>query len=98
MYPIDFIRKQYPALQQDSTVYLDNAAGAQVPRHVVDNIVEAMTTMQVNKGGLYKASERITQIKEEVRALTATFLNTRPHNVHFGPNSTNFWRKLWGVG
>jgi cysteine desulfurase family protein (TIGR01976 family) len=88
MYPIDFIRKQYPALQQDSTVYLDNAAGAQVPRHVVDNIVEAMTTMQVNKGGLYKASERITQIKEEVRALTATFLNTRPHNVHFGPNAT----------
>jgi cysteine desulfurase family protein (TIGR01976 family) len=93
MYPLDYIRKQYPALQKgDSdfpkTVYLDNAAGAQVPQHVVDNMVEAMTTMQVNKGGLYKASERITQIKEDVRALTATFLNTKPDNIHFGPNST----------
>jgi cysteine desulfurase family protein (TIGR01976 family) len=88
MYPIDFIRKHYPALQKADTVYLDNAAGAQVPQHVVDNMVEAMTTMQVNKGGLYKASEHITQIKEEVRALTATFLNTKPDNVHFGPNAT----------
>ncbi len=88
MYPLDFIRKQYPALQKADTVYLDNAAGAQVPQQVVDNMVEAMTTMQVNKGGLYQASEKITQIKEDVRALTATFLNTKPDNVAFGPNST----------
>jgi cysteine desulfurase family protein (TIGR01976 family) len=88
MYPIDFIRNHYPALQKTDTVYLDNAAGSQVPQHVVDNVVEAMTTMQVNKGGLYKPSERVTHIKEDVRALTATFLNTQPHNVHFGPNAT----------
>jgi cysteine desulfurase family protein (TIGR01976 family) len=88
MYPIDFIRRQYPALQKGDTVYLDNAAGSQVPQQVVDNMVEAMTTMQVNKGGLYKPSEKITQIKEDVRALTATFLNTKPENVHFGPNAT----------
>jgi cysteine desulfurase family protein (TIGR01976 family) len=88
MYPVDFIRKQYPALQKGDTVYLDNAAGSQVPQQVVDNIVEAMTTMQVNKGGLYKPSEKITQIKEDVRALTAIFLNAKAHNVHFGPNAT----------
>lgn len=88
MYPIDFIRKQYPALQKGDTVYLDNAAGSQVPQQVVENMVEAMTTMQVNKGGLYKPSERITQIKEDVRALTATFLNTEADNIHFGPNAT----------
>jgi cysteine desulfurase family protein (TIGR01976 family) len=88
MYPIDFIRKQYPALQKADTIYLDNAAGSQVPHQVVDNMVEAMTTMQVNKGGLYKPSEKITQIKEDVRARTATFLNTKPDNVHFGPNAT----------
>jgi cysteine desulfurase family protein (TIGR01976 family) len=88
MYPIEKIRNYYPALQKGDTVYLDNAAGSQVPQQVVDNMVEAMTTMQVNKGGLYKPSEKITQIKEDVRALTATFLNTKPENVHFGPNAT----------
>jgi cysteine desulfurase family protein (TIGR01976 family) len=88
MYPIEKIRSYYPALQKGDTVYLDNAAGSQVPQQVVDNMVEAMTTMQVNKGGLYGPSERITQIKEDVRTLTATFLNTKPDNVHFGPNAT----------
>jgi cysteine desulfurase family protein (TIGR01976 family) len=89
MYPLHFIRKQYPALQKGDTIYLDNAAGAQVPQQVVDNMVEALTTMQVNQGGLYKASERITAIKSEVRALTAKFVNaTSPDNVQFGPNTT----------
>ncbi len=88
MYPVNKIRSYYPALQKGDTVYLDNAAGSQVPQQVVDNMVEAMTTMQVNKGGLYKPSERITQIKEDVRALTATFLNAKSANVHFGPNAT----------
>jgi cysteine desulfurase family protein (TIGR01976 family) len=88
MYPLEKIRSYYPALQKGDTVYLDNAAGSQVPRQVIDNMVEAMTTMQVNMGGLYKASEKITRIKHEVRALTATFLNTKPANVHFGPNAT----------
>jgi cysteine desulfurase family protein (TIGR01976 family) len=87
-YPTEKIRSYYPALQKGDTVYLDNAAGSQVPQQVVDNMVEAMTTMQVNKGGLYQASEKITAIKEEVRAHTATFLNTKPDNVHFGPNAT----------
>lgn len=88
MYPLEKIRSYYPALQKGDTVYLDNAAGSQVPQQVVDNMLEAMTTMQVNKGGLYKPSERITQIKEDVRALTATFLNTKSENIHFGPNAT----------
>lgn len=88
MYPTEKIRSYYPALQKGDTIYLDNAAGSQVPRQVIDNMLEAMTTMQVNKGGLYKPSEKITHIKEAVRALTATFLNTKPGNIAFGPNAT----------
>jgi cysteine desulfurase family protein (TIGR01976 family) len=87
-YPINTIRKHYPALSKGDTVYLDNAAGAQVPQQVIENMLEALTSMQVNMGGLYKASQRITTIKSQVRALTATFLNTKPSNVHFGPNTT----------
>ncbi len=84
-----WIRAQFPALQHDDTVYLDNAAGSQVPQQVVDNMVEALSTMQVNKGGYYKQSQRITEIKESVRERVSVFLNAAsPQNVAFGPNAT----------
>lgn len=87
--PISWIREQFPALAQSDTIYLDNAAGAQVPRHVIANMVEALSTMQVNKGGAYRESKRITEAKERVREKTATFLNaTNPDSLAFGPNAT----------
>lgn len=88
-YPIAWIRDQFPAVERGDAVYLDNAAGAQVPQQVVDNMVEALTTMQVNKGGAYAQSERIGAAKEKVREGIATFLNSAsPDNVAFGPNAT----------
>ena len=87
--PLTWIRDQFPAVERGDAVFLDNAAGAQVPQQVVDNMVEALTTMQVNKGGAYKQSERIGAAKERVREGVATFLNAAsPDNVAFGPNAT----------
>lgn len=87
--PISWIREQFPAVERGDAVYLDNAAGAQVPQQVVDNMVEALTTMQVNKGGAYAQSARIGAAKEHVREGVATFLNAAsPDNVAFGPNAT----------
>ncbi len=88
-YPTPWIRDQFPAVKRGDAVFLDNAAGAQVPQQVVDNMVEALTTMQVNKGGAYAQSARIGAAKEEVRAGVATFLNAAAlENVAFGPNAT----------
>ena len=97
--PVDWIRARYPALES-GTLFFDNAAGAQVPREVVAGITEALTTMNVNKGGAYRESKRVTEAKEEVRARTARFLNAlRPENVIFGPNATTLVTLLAdGVG
>ncbi len=87
--PIERVRRRFPALRSGEVVYLDNAAGAQVPDGVVDAVVEALGTLQVNKGGAYAPSRRVTAHKEAVRARTAAFLNAEgPHHVAFGPNAT----------
>ena len=89
-FPLTWIRAQYPALgsAQTDRIFLDNASGSQVPRHVIDAVVHTLTTMNVNKGGAYGASERVTAAKEAVRAQVAAFLNAPPRNVVFGPNAT----------
>lgn len=94
-YPLTWIRAQFPALECGE-VFLDNAAGAQVPRAVLDALQHAMTTMQVNKGGAYGASRRVTAAKEAVRARVADFLGAAPHNVVFGPNATTLLELLAG--
>ena len=97
--PTNWIRAQYPALES-RTLFFDNAAGAQVPRGVVAGVTDALTTMNVNKGGAYRESRRVTEAKESVRARVAAFLNApRPENVVFGPNATTLVTLLAdGVG
>lgn len=93
-YPLAWICAQYPALQTDE-VFLDNAAGAQVPRAVLGAVQNAMTTMQVNKGGAYAASKRVTEAKERVRARVAAFVGAPgPRNVVFGPNASTLLELL----
>jgi cysteine desulfurase family protein (TIGR01976 family) len=85
---LPFVRSSFPALNGNA-VYLDNAAGAQVPLVAVERMTEALTTMQVNKGGAYEQSRRVTGAKERVRADVATFVNAAgPDDVAFGPNAT----------
>jgi cysteine desulfurase family protein (TIGR01976 family) len=88
-FPIDRVRRGFPALRAGEVVYLDNAAGAQVPDGVIATVADALATMQVNKGGAYAPSRRVTAHKEAVRARTAAFLNAEaPRHVVFGPNAT----------
>ena len=94
-YPIAWIRDQFPAVKRGDAVYLDNAAGAQVPQQVVDNMVEALTTMQVNKGGAYAQSERIGAAKETVREGVATFLNAAPPTTSPSGRTRPRWSSFW---
>ena len=91
-YPLDWIRAQYPALAKDAPtdrIFLDNASGAQVPRQVIDAMTDTLSTMNVNKGGAYSSSVRVTEAKEGVRAQIADFINApRRENVIFGPNAS----------
>jgi cysteine desulfurase family protein (TIGR01976 family) len=88
-FPIERVRRDFPALRAGEVVYLDNAAGAQVPDRVVAAVADALATLQVNKGGAYAPSRRVTARKEAVRARTAAFLHAEaPRHVVFGPNAT----------
>ena len=83
-------RARFPAVMAGETVFLDNASGAQLPERVLDAMQHAMRTLQVNKGGHYPASQRVTAAKERVRERTAAFLGA-PHDaegVAFGANAT----------
>jgi cysteine desulfurase family protein (TIGR01976 family) len=83
------VRSHFPALRHGEVVYLDNAAGAQLPQIVIDAVQHALVHLQVNKGGAYAPSQRVTEAKERVRAMTADFVAApRDATVAFGPNAT----------
>lgn len=89
--PIARIRDRFPALRSPEVVFLDNAAGAQLPARVIEAVAHAMTTLQVNKGAPYAPSRRVTAHKESVRARTAAFLGAEaPAHVAFGANATTW--------
>ncbi len=83
-------RARFPAVVAGETVFLDNASGAQLPEVVLDRMQEALTRLQVNKGGAYPPSVEVTEAKERVRARTADFLGVAgdEEGVAFGPNAT----------
>jgi cysteine desulfurase family protein (TIGR01976 family) len=84
------VRRRFPAVTAGATVFLDNASGAQLPEGVLERMAEALRELQVNKGGAYPASRRVTDAKEEVRARTADFLGVAgdEQGVAFGANAT----------
>ena len=54
-FPIERVRSQFPALS-GAAVFLDNPAGTQVPRSVIEAVCGAMKTAASNTGGYFHAS------------------------------------------
>ncbi len=69
VFPINEVRRQFPALVR-ACAYLDNPAGTQVPRSVIEAVAAAMTDAASNLGGYFPDSQAADAIYE--RALTAT--------------------------
>ena len=87
------LRREFPALglTRDGApvVYLDNPAGTQVPRRVIDRVQDYWTTMNANHGGRFWTSERSDAMVEQARAAAAAFLNAAsPDEIVFGANMT----------
>ncbi len=98
--PLDLslIRAQFPALLREC-VYLDNPAGTQVARTVLDRMKDYLTWHNANHEGVFATSRESDALVEEARSAAADFLNARdPHEIVFGPNMTsltfNFSRSL----
>ncbi len=55
-FPINEVRARFPALRSDA-LFLDNAAGTQVPDMVIEAVAGAMANAASNLGGFFKASK-----------------------------------------
>jgi selenocysteine lyase/cysteine desulfurase len=55
VFPVERVRSQFPALSARS-VFLDNPAGTQVPRQVIEAVSAAMVGAASNTGGYFQAS------------------------------------------
>ncbi|MFP1731306.1 cysteine desulfurase SufS [Lonsdalea quercina] len=79
-YPIERVRADFPVLRQEvngqSLVYLDSAASSQKPQSVIDRELNFYRNeyAAVHRG-IHTLSARATTAMEDVRTLTASFIN-----------------------
>ena len=94
-FPIAHIRSLFPSLSQPGEqgkppIFLDNPAGTQVPRAVMDAVTEYYMTMNANSGGLFATSLRTEAMALATRQALANFLNaSSPDEIVIGPNMTS---------
>src|SRR4030066_792455 len=89
--PLDLptIRSQFPALSREA-IYLDNPAGTQVARTVLDRMNNYLVEHNANHEGAFATSRESDELVEETRLAAADFLNASdPQESVFGPNMTS---------
>jgi cysteine desulfurase family protein (TIGR01976 family) len=91
-FPIQRVRDMFPALNRtESSVFFDNAAGAQIPQAVLDAINDHLLTRNVQRGGRYRESREVDAAITRARKAVAVFVNaTDPDEIAFGMNATSF--------
>jgi len=72
-FPIAQVRAQFPALDAP-TAFLDNPAGTQVPRRVIEAVAAAMAGAASNLGGYFQASRDAVAINDLAHASAADLL------------------------
>lgn len=88
------IRAEFPALS-DEKVFFDNPGGTQVPRRVIDRMVDYLEKTNANHGGAFPTSLASDAILDEAHRAIADFLNAEdPREIVFGPNMTTLTLSL----
>src|ERR1700756_1382230 len=95
-FAVQSIRGNFPALNlDDSFVFFDNAAGAQVPQVVLDAVNHHLVVNNVQRGGRYSKSAAVDAVIARARESVGILLNARhPSEVAFGMNATSFIRLI----
>jgi cysteine desulfurase family protein (TIGR01976 family) len=93
-FPIEAVRAAFPALTcPPGFVFLDNAAGAQVPQTVLDAVNHHFLECNVQRGGRYPKSLEVDATILRARQSVADLVNARdPSEIAFGMNATSFIR------
>ena len=80
-FPIDRVRREFPALSQSRDgrplVFMDNPAGTQLPRRVVDAVSNALVEAASNYGGFFENSHNAEAIYAGAHEAMADFVNAR---------------------
>src|SRR5680860_1269701 len=86
-------------------VFLDGPGGSQVPRAVIDAMVDSLANHNSNSGGVFPVSEESDAALWGAREAAADFVGGAPEEIVFGANVTtltlSFSRALsrgWGPG
>ena len=88
------LRQQFPALalKDDgrARVYFDNPAGTQMPRHVIDRMVDVLAHKNANLGGYFTTTKAADAVVHEAHQALADFYNaSSPDEIVFGQNMTS---------
>ena len=79
VFPIDRVRREFPALAQShngrARVFMDNPAGTQLPRRVIDAISRALVDAASNYGGFFENSRNAEAIYARAHDAMADFVN-----------------------
>src|SRR6202008_602442 len=91
---VESIRAKFPALKHAAPfIFLDNAAGAQIPQQVFDAVNRHLLECNVQRGGRYPKSQEVDATIARGRQSVADFVNARsPNEIAFGMNATSFIR------
>lgn len=88
------VRPQFPSLGIPAAdgslpIFLDNPAGTQVPRSVMEAVTRYYLTMNANSGGPFVTSQRNDDMARQTRQRVAEFLNApSAREIVIGPNMT----------
>ncbi len=93
-FPIEAVRAAFPALTRSpGFIFLDNAAGAQVPQVVLDAVNHHLIECNVQRGGRYVKSREVDATIFRARQSVADLVNARDASeIAFGMNATSFIR------
>ena len=80
-FPINRVRREFPALSRTHDgrprIYMDNPAGTQLPRQVIDAVSNALVDAASNYGGYFENSRNAEAIYARAHDGMAEFVNAR---------------------
>ncbi len=91
-FKIDYVREQFPALSKtvngNPAAFLDGPGGTQVPKRVMDKVLDYAYHHNANSHGAFATSIESDAMYWKAREVLADFLNCMPEEVAFGENTT----------
>jgi cysteine desulfurase family protein (TIGR01976 family) len=97
------LRDQFPALNKivdgKKRIFLDGAGGTQVPKIVIDTMIDYMVISNANYGGYFRTSVETDEMLVGIREDVADFINAPSwEGVVLGPNMTALtYTLMWAL-